>query len=62
MDNASMEHWNNGIKAFVLGRRLERNAPEASVGFPLGYEGRRSFPPEEAGVLARPIYGEISAL
>jgi len=51
-----------GIKAFVKGRGLERNAPEASVGFPLGHEDRRSFPPEEAGVLARPICGEISVL
>jgi len=51
-----------GIKAFVEGRGLGRNAPEASVGVPLGHEDKRYFPPEEAGVLTRPICGEISAL
>jgi len=49
-------------KPFVEGRGLERNAPEASVEFPLGHEDRRSFPPEEAGVLACSICGDISAL
>jgi len=45
----SLAIWKKGIKEFVEGRGLERNAPEASVGFPLGHEDKSLFPPEEAG-------------
>ena len=45
----SLAIWKKGIKEFVEGRGLERNAPEASVGSPLGHEDKSLFPPEEAG-------------
>ena len=45
----SLAIWKKGIKDFVEGRGLERNAPEASVGFSLGHEDKSLFPPEEAG-------------
>jgi len=37
------------VTASIGARGPERNAPEASVGFPLGHEHKSSFPPEEAG-------------
>ena len=38
-----------GVAASVGARGPGRNAPEASVGFPLAPEDKSSFPPEEAG-------------
>jgi len=37
------------VTASVGARGPERNAPEASVGQPLGHADPRLFPPEEAG-------------
>ena len=39
----------NGATTPVGARGPERNAPEASVGFPLGHEDKSLSPPEEAG-------------
>jgi hypothetical protein len=45
----SLESGKNGVSASVGARGPERNAPEASVGFPLIPEDKSLFPPEEAG-------------
>jgi len=37
------------VTASVGARGAERNAPEASVGLPLGYGDQNLFPTEEAG-------------
>ena len=44
----------NGLTASVGARGPERNAPEASVGRPIGHEDQSLFPTEEAGVFSPP--------
>jgi hypothetical protein len=45
----SLEFFKNGGNASLGARGSGRNAPEASVGFPIVSEDKSSFPPEEAG-------------
>ena len=47
----SLEFWENGVTAPVWARGPDRNAPEASVGLPLGHGDQSLIPPERAGGL-----------
>ena len=61
MIRASTDFKKNGVIASVGARRPERNAREASVGFPPGHEDKRLSPSEEAGGIFPALSPEKSA-